>query len=150
MIRDGLEVVASLHEASQRWERPYDLEACVRRWNADVSFSLGRAGAPNDLFVFYEELTSRPEATLRRLLAGLGLGWEPEVLEGYARTSRRLITEQEGWKEDVGRRIHRSATSGRALTAEQRDRAMRSLRRGLYDELLDRDGSTSAATGGTG
>ena len=31
------------------------------------------AAAPNDLFVFYEELTARPEATLERLLGGLGL-----------------------------------------------------------------------------
>ena len=136
VIRDGLEVVASLHRASQSWQRPYDLETCARRWNADVGFSLRRAGAPGDRFVFYEELTARPEATLRRLLAELGLDWQPEILERYAETSRRLIAAQEeGWKPDVGRGIRRSATSQRTLTGEQRRRVGRSLRRGLYDRL---------------
>jgi hypothetical protein len=146
VIRDGLEVVASLHEASQNWEDPHDLDSCVRRWNADVSLSLGRVGAPTDHFVFYEELTSRPEATLRRLLAELGLGWEPDIFERYAATSSRLVTQQEAWKEGVGRRIRPSGTSDRALTPEQRDRVTRSLRRGMYHQLLERAGRPSGAT----
>ena len=72
VIRDGLEVVASLHTASRGWERPYDLETCVRRWNADVGFSLDRVRASADRVVFYEDLTSRPEATLE--LPGYGYG----------------------------------------------------------------------------
>jgi hypothetical protein len=43
-------------------------------------------------FVFYEELTARPEATLERLLAELGLEWEPDILECYTHTARRLVT----------------------------------------------------------
>ena len=52
VLRDGLEAVASLHRASRAWERPYDLDACVDRWNEDVAFSLGRTASPNDHFVF--------------------------------------------------------------------------------------------------
>ncbi len=150
VIREGLEVVASLHQASQSWERPYDLAACVRRWNADVGFSLGRVGSPTDCFVFYEELTTRPEATLRRLLAGLGLDWEPEILEGYAATAGRLVTRQEeGWKADLGRGIRPSATSDQALTAEQRELVSRTLQRGLYEELLKRSRQSAQDAGGT-
>ena len=138
VIRDGLEVVASLYDASQNWEDPHDLSSCVRRWNRDVGLSLRRYGAPTDHFVFYEELTARPEATLRQLLAVLGLGWEPDILDRYARTSERLITGQEAWKEGVGRRIRPSGTSDRALTPEQRDRVTRSLRQSLYDQLRER------------
>lgn len=137
VIRDGLEVVASLHRASQNWERPYDLNTCVRRWNADVSFSLGRIMAPTDHFVFYEELTSRPEATLRRLLDRLGLEWEPAILDRYADASDRVITSKESWKADVGRSIRRSGSSGQVLTAEQRTRVTRELRRGLYEQLRE-------------
>ena len=138
VIREGLGVVASLHTASQRWERPYDLETSVRRWNRDVRFSLGRVGSESDHFVFYEELTSRPEDTLGRLLAGLGLDWEPELLERYAAASNRWVTQDEAWKADVGRNIRRSASSERTLTAEQRDWVSRSLHPGLYRELLER------------
>jgi hypothetical protein len=147
VIREGLEVVASLHEASKRWERPYDLDACVKRWNSDVAFSLGRVRAPSDCFVFYEELTSQPETALRALLDALGLGWEPEILERYARTSDRLVTRDEAWKQGVGRGIRRSGTSHRSLDADARDRVSRSLHVGLYRQVLERAGSRSSETG---
>lgn len=149
VIRDGLEVVASLHAASRSWERAYDLEACARRWNADVACSLGRIMAPTDHFVFYEELTTRPEATLRQLLTELGLGWEPDILARFAETSDRLITGRErAWKANGRRGIRRSATSDRALTREQRDRVTRSLRRDLYDRLFEHAGHPSGGAGG--
>lgn len=151
VIREGLEVVASLHQASQSWERPYDPADCVRRWNADVGFSLGRSGSATDHFVFYEELTARPEATLQRLLVALGLGWEPEILERQAATADRLVTRQEeAWKADLGRGIRPSATSERTLTAEQRERMSRSLRQGLYEELRQRSRQSSPDAGGAG
>jgi hypothetical protein len=147
VIREGLEVVASLHEASQSWERPYDLDACVERWNSDVAFSLGRVRAPNDCFVFYEELTARPVATLRRLLEQLDLGWEPEILERYSRTSERLVTRDEAWKQGTGRVIRRSRTSDRSLDADARDRVTRSLHQDLYRQLFERAGPRSSEAG---
>ena len=141
VVRDGLEVVASLHEASKGWERPYDLNACVRRWNRDVRFSLSRIATPSDHVVFYEKLTTEPEATLQHLFASLDLDWEPDILERYARTSARLITDEEGWKTGVGRTIRPSATSGWKLSQEQRDRVSQTLRRELYHELLETVGA---------
>ncbi len=137
MIRDGLETVASLHEASKSWEKAYDLETCVRRWNEDVKFSLDRVGSSRDHFVFYEELTAQPEAALRELFSSLGLDWQPNILEEYAGTSDGLITGQEIWKANVGRSIHRSATSDRVLTAEQRQQVTESLHHDLYGQLRE-------------
>jgi hypothetical protein len=150
MIRDGMEVVASLYEASQSWERSYDLETCIRRWNEDVAFSLSRVASPSDHFVFYEQLTSRPEATLRRLLAELGLSWEPEILESYGRTTERLVTGEERWKADVGRPIRHSATSHRVLNAAQRDRVTHLLRQDLYLELVARVQQRAGGIAATG
>jgi hypothetical protein len=144
VIRDGLEVVASLHEASKRWERPYDLDACVMRWNEDVGFSLRRTSAPTDRFVFYEELTSQPDAAITQVLDWLGLSWEPEILATYADVAGQLITADEDWKAGVGRRIRRSATSNRTLTKEQRSRVNRLLRHDLYDLLRERAGGISS------
>lgn len=139
VIRRGLDVVASLHTASRQWERSYDVDTCVRRWNGDVELSAGRVGGERDHFVVYERLAAEPEATLRSLLAELGLAWEPEILERYAEISDRLITNDEvEWKADLGRGIRRSSTADKALTAEQRDTADRALRHDLYDSLLER------------
>lgn len=141
VIRDGLEVAASLHAASQGWERPYDLATCVARWNADVAFSLGRASAADDHFVFYEELTSRPEATLTRLLADLDLDWQPQIFARYAASSSRLITREETWKANIGHGIRPSATAERALSAQQRQRVRTALRHELYAQLRERTAS---------
>lgn len=140
VIRDGLEAAASLHEASRTWERHYDLETCARRWNADVGLSLRRVGSPVDHFVFYEELTSRPEAALRRLLEELGLEFEPDMLERHARSAGRLITGQEAWKTVGGPGTRAAGAPARALTAEQRDRLTQLLRPALYDKVRQRTG----------
>jgi hypothetical protein len=87
--------------------------------------------------VFYEELTDKPDATLERLLAELGLGWESGILERYGRASEELVTGEEAWKAGVGRSIRRSGTSDRRLTAEQRDRVSGSLRDDLYRRLFE-------------
>jgi len=150
VIREGLEVVASLHEASQDWERPYDLETSVRRWNADVRFSLSRIEAPRDHFVFYEELTSRPEAIFRQLLTELDLDWEPEIFESYGRAAQRIITPEEAWKANINRSIRRSESSDRVLTEEQRDRVTERLDHRLYDQLHDRVVRRRGATPGPG
>ena len=60
MVRQGLDVVASLRAASRGWERPYELDECVRRWNRDVGFSVERLAASDDLAVLYEELVASP------------------------------------------------------------------------------------------
>ncbi|MCH9651936.1 MAG: sulfotransferase [Deltaproteobacteria bacterium] len=138
VIRKGLEVVASLHKASQHWERSYDVTTCVDRWNADVHFSLRRAGNLTDHFVFYEELTARPEETLRQLLSQLGLEWEPEILQRQGDESQGLVTRDETWKAGIDRSIRPSATSQQSLTEEQRARALRSLRHEHYEELVER------------
>lgn len=135
IVRDGMEVVASLLEASQGWERPYDLDTCIQRWNSDVALSLSRLTSPHDHFVFYEELTSRPEPILRQLLGELGLEWEPEILDSYGRTIDRLVTSAEPWKADFDRPIHRSATSGRVLNTAQRNRIRQTLHHDLYRRL---------------
>ncbi len=135
VIREGLDVVASLHLASQNWERPYDLETCVNRWNDDVGFSLGRIGSPHDYFVFYEELTADPESALRDLVAKLQLDWQPDILTRYAPTSEPLMTEEETWKANVGRSVRRSTGSAGLLTQAQRDQIATQLDPDLYRTL---------------
>lgn len=135
LVRDGLEVAASLHRASQSWERPYDLDTCVRRWNADLRRSSARLGSPHDHFVVYEQLTADPEAVLRRLLAALGLDWEPAILDRRADRADRWVTPEESWKEDVGRPIRPSSNAEQTLTPEQRERVRALLRPEPYRRI---------------
>ena len=137
VIRNGLEVVASLRAASQKWERPYDIDECVRRWNADVGYSLARLHSSSDRVVLYEMLTAQPEATLRQLLADLDLPWEAGLQDRLADTARSLVTQEESWKEGIGSGIRASATSAHALDDDERERARRGLDTELYERLRD-------------
>ena len=140
VVRDGLETVASLYRASQNWEKAYDLDECVKRWNAGISLSLALmldpAHAENHHGVVYEELTAEPERVLSHLLPRLGLEWQPQILERFAEVSQQLITPEEEWKADVGRSIQPSATSQNVLTAEERETVRRGLNRTTYAFLL--------------
>ncbi len=135
VIRRGADVVGSLRKASRHWSRPYDLEDCVRRWNADVAFSAGRLGSPHDHFVTYEDLTESPEPTLRRLLQQLGLPWDPAVLASYGAAAESLVTAEESWKSGVARSVQRSRGSEESLTAEERRSVNAGLRADLYERF---------------
>jgi len=137
LVRQGPQVVASLHTASRHWELPYDLETCIARWNRDVAFSQSRLAAPNDHFVLYEELTTRTETTLRRLLAELDLPWEEGILESYAQAASDLVTQEEGWKAEIGRPIRPANTSEQTLTPDQQERVGESLRSDLYQTIAE-------------
>jgi hypothetical protein len=150
VVRHGLDVVASLHSASQSWERPYGVDECIRRWNDEVALTLARIDQPRHHVVLYEELASEPEPTMRRLVRELGLEWQPEMLEGYGRTSDELITADEPWKAGVGRSISRSESSRQALTAQQMDDVKASLRRDLYDRIAQRSADPSRDGKGVG
>jgi len=137
IVRDGLDVVDSLHAASQHWERPYDVDHCARRWNEEVQLSLDRIEQPNHHVVVYERLVTKPEATLRRLTEWLGLPFETDMLASYGETANRLVTRNEPWKSNVGRPIGRPESTRRSLTREQRDRALELLRRDRYDRIVE-------------
>ena len=135
VIRSGIEVVSSLYKASLQWERPYDLDTCVARWNQDMKLSLRRIDEPNDHFVRYEDIASQPEKTMPRLVAALGLPWEPQVLDQYADEAGSLMTAAETRKANNERAIQPSATSETTLSSEQRSRVEATLRQELYQQL---------------
>jgi len=134
VIRRGADVAASLRKASRHWSRPYDLDECVRRWNADVAFSAARLQSPHDHFVTYEDLVASPEGTLRSLLEQLGLPWDAAVLEGYGAAAETLVTTDESWKSGVSRSVQPSRSSEESLTSEER----RAVDAGLRDDLYER------------
>ena len=135
VVRDGLETVASLHRASRHWERAYDLDECIRRWNHDLALTAGRVGSPGHHVVVYEDLANDPEAVLRPLLVALDLPWQSEILTGYGSAADGVIASGESWKDDVGREIRPSATAGEMLNREQREFVSASLRQDLYDAV---------------
>lgn len=138
MIRDGRQVARSLarsYAAGFGWAGP-DAAAQARLWSAMVRG--GRSAAvlgEGYQELRYEDLERDPEGSLRRVLAGLDLPWEPVILEALAEAhagpsrSRRLLARRlegggvevtpqaprtgwpEGWSADE-RRAFEAASGG--------------------------------------
>ena len=149
IVRNGVDVVASLRLASKQWPETYDLQACIHRWNADLERSLERLGSGSDHFVFYDELTTNPESVVSGLLTELGLEWEPEMIERRTDVARSVVAEGESWKRDAERAITTSTGARDTLSAAERELAERELRTDLLESLRARSarGSRTSTEG---
>ena len=137
VVRRGIDVVGSLREASRHWDRAYDLDECVRRWNGDLAITLARAGFRADVVVAYEDLVADPSRTAAALLDALGLEPDPEILERRrAEADRWVAPAEQAWKPDPRGDIRPTEAPGR-LTTEERRRIETGLRADVYERLLE-------------
>jgi len=118
VVRDPRAVVASL--LRQDWRDPAtgepvtwctDAAAAARYWrevvdtaHAQSVFALGRV-----LEIRYEDLVTTPEATMRSVLASLGLPWDPAVLAHH--TAAVDLPERESSSAAVRQPLHTRALS---------------------------------------
>lgn len=101
IVRNGEEVVASLHRAAQQYPqwRPYlDIERAADRWNRATAESLSWLGHRNHLLVRYETLLAYPARTLSRVLRFLECADESGIWERYPGMARDLVRDDEPWK----------------------------------------------------
>jgi hypothetical protein len=137
VVREGLDVVGSLHTASKDWQRSYSVRECAERWNSDVSKTLARLGSRRDHVILYESLRADPHTELERLLGHLELEWQPEILDRYGEVASQLVTDREAWKANVAGGVRPKTRGRRALTDQQREQAQALLRRNLYARLSE-------------
>lgn len=117
VVRDGEEVVASLHRAAQAFApwRPYlDVERCVSRWSRAVAESLRWIDDPRHRLVRYEDLVAAPALALHQVLGFLGCADDPRLWERYTAAASELILPDEPWKrgnlEPIAQRRHFETT----------------------------------------
>jgi hypothetical protein len=142
VYRHGMDVAFSLSDP--RRDYPV-IRAHVERAGGDVPIAAARFWAeqtdlvdrfrrahPDGCFVLrYEELTTRPEGTLRPMFEFLGERWEPEVLEYHRFEHHRGMEDP-----DVHRRTRIEPNSGRYRAwPDERQRAVREACEPLLSEL---------------
>jgi hypothetical protein len=103
LIRNGTDVVASLHDANQRfpddWQARFDtLDKCIARWNHSVELTARHLGKPNHLLVRYENLVEDPEAVLREICAFLDINFDKGMLQDHREVAKRVVLSKEEWK----------------------------------------------------
>jgi hypothetical protein len=108
-IRDGGDVASSLVR------RGKSLFYAGSRWLYDTSAGLAARGSPTYVEARYEALVADPAATLQRVLAHLGLEYEPTMLD--ASPSRGASTYEEAWREKTSAKAWRSTPNDPVSTS---------------------------------
>lgn len=111
IVRNGVDVVASLYEMTQKypevWGQPRELEQYINRWENDVLISSCHLHKPNHILVRYESLLADPTATLEEICKFLGVTCEPSMLQNRLNVSSNLIRKREHWKQLVNENLRK-------------------------------------------
>lgn len=89
VIRDGRDVALSYKGV---WFGPNSVEETAERWVAWIEGARRQAQSLGESYleVFYEDLVTDPEATLRRVCEFLELPWDPAMLRYHETASERM------------------------------------------------------------
>lgn len=102
LLRNGKDVVASLHLATKRypdqWGGERSVRKCINWWNSSMRTSLQYRRQSNHCFVVYEQLLEAPEIVLKAICAFLELDYHQAMLRDFHRTAGSLTQEEEKWK----------------------------------------------------
>ena len=106
MVRSGPDTIASIFEATQKFDRPWkkhhpDLESCISRWISSVRITLDCLGRPGHFVLTYEDLVSRPREVLAGVCAALGVEYDPAMMADREQGAANLIKPFEDWKQNV-------------------------------------------------
>lgn len=114
LLRDGVDVVASIAKASSHWSKHYGLAEGVSRWQNDMRRSEAYFGQPNHVFSTYERLVLNPEHEALRLAQFCGLPLTEADLSNREDAMKRIVKPREVWKSEpvtgeVARRARESS-----------------------------------------
>jgi hypothetical protein len=101
LLRNGEDVVASLHEATQKYPQfwggnVWNLNMCIKRWVEAVEISRQYLHKSNHIVVRYEKLVENSRPELIRLCEFIGIDFAESMLENYGRAADNLTLDSAG------------------------------------------------------
>ena len=103
MVRNGADVVASIVDRAKRYPdqfpRQGDPSYGIRQWNRSIQATTEALSGPGHAVVFYDELVSDTESTLRSLCQIIGIDFETGM--DVPVDPSAFIQPDEGWKSQV-------------------------------------------------
>ena len=136
LVRDGVAVAASLHNASQNWSHRKNPRQALARWHADMIRSAAWMTTPNQHFVTYEALTDAPEEQMMRLATEIGLPLTRTDLQNRSRVLAQIMRPDETWKSvDTGTAIQSSTRTARHLDLDTLAQLERQIDRSVYARI---------------
>ena len=138
MLREGADVVASMHLATKRYPREWNgersVDECIRWWNNSIRESLKYRDEADHFFVTYGQLTEDPVSVLRPLCRFLHIDFQQKMIEEFHETAGSLTTEEEKWKAKNSRK---SLQKSNKLEAHFDEQTIAHIRENLLDINLE-------------
>lgn len=113
IVRDGIDVVASLYKVSnefpRRWgfrSRGLTIAQCIRRWNNDILITNQWKGKPNHFVVKYRELVDLPTDVVKDLCFFLKIDYS-EKMEKNESVFNKIVRPDEAWKKNNAKPIEK-------------------------------------------
>lgn len=101
MLRDGRDVVASIVDRAQKYEKKFDNqkdpEYGINRWNKSIRISKKYLGLRNHIFVRYEEFVSDTRSVMEKVCNKIDINYSQIMEEGSDEVAEEVIPEQRGW-----------------------------------------------------
>jgi len=102
ILRNGVEVVASLHLATKNYPKEWggirSIDKCIKWWNNSIKASKKYKNAPNHHFVVYDDLIENPEKILLDICCFLSIDFESDMVNQFHKTAQRVTNHNEKWK----------------------------------------------------
>lgn len=102
LVRDGRDVVASMHKVTHEypneWGGERSIEECLRRWTGDIERTRRHAEKPEHHVVRYRDIAKAPGETLHLLCSALGVSHTEGMTEEYKEQADEVALGFEEWK----------------------------------------------------
>lgn len=100
IIRNGVEVIASLYEVTHKYPEPWggarDIDTCIGNWLQAIQTTQKYINHPNHIIVGYEKLVNNPQSTLEKLCHFVDLDFDKNMLNNYIKSAEALTYEAGG------------------------------------------------------
>lgn len=115
IVRNGLDVVASLYDVTQKypeaWEGPWSIDRCLRKWITCVQSSHQHLHKHNHVLVKYETLVDDPEPVIQSLSNFSGIDFASAIASDRKAAAENIILKSEPWKVHSTRPIYKNKAS---------------------------------------
>jgi len=137
LIREGPDTIASYLRASEQWGKErVSLSYAVKRWNANIRFSLQRARIGKDIFINYTVLTNSTPDVLNKIFSWLGIQLKMDRINEYKSKAMEIIDNNEKWKRNIFDEIKPRSTFQEYLNEEEKKYVLKNLDMKTYNRLI--------------
>ncbi len=115
IVRNGLDVVASLYDVTQKypeaWEGSWTIDRCLRKWITCVRNSHHHLHKNNHILVQYETLVDNSEFVIQSLSNFSNIDFSFAIPSDRKAAAENIILRSEPWKANSSQPIYKNKTS---------------------------------------